>query len=124
MKKHLLFALFLFLLHNAIPHHYFHSSLIDNYLDDVLLLPIVLGIALFIQRKYISKNPSFSLHKAVVIASWAYFCIVFELIIPRFTKNFTADWLDCVAYAIGALYFYIWMNNAKGTGKKQALPNL
>jgi hypothetical protein len=81
-------------------------TLLDNYLDDVLLLPIVLCFALLIQRKLIAKNSNFRFHTFLIIFSVLYFCLMFEGIIPRFNKNYTADWLDCLAYAIGGFVFY------------------
>lgn len=78
---------------------------LDNYMDDLVLLPIILGIALIVNRKFISKNNDAKFNNVLIIFAWVYFCVMFELILPNFSKSFTADWIDCVAYGIGAFYF-------------------
>lgn len=86
-----------------------HIKLVDNYLDDLVIIPIVLGMAIMIQQKFIT-NYLFTVNYKTVIYSWLYFCIIFEYIIPKFNHHFTSDWFDCLAYGIGALYFMYFQN--------------
>lgn len=99
------FALLLWMIHSILMAAKIHVRFFDNYLDDLTLLPIILGIALAIQRKRIAKNNDFKFNRILIVFAWLYFCIMFELVIPHLSKNFTADWLDCVAYGLGAFYF-------------------
>lgn len=116
--KHSLLLLAIFIAHIILLYANVHISLIDNYLDDILLLPIVLGTALFIQRKWIAKQHQFVFNKVIIAAAWLYFCVMFEMVIPPLHKGFTADWLDCIAYGLGTCYFYVFMN--KPSAKQQA----
>ncbi|MES2725745.1 MAG: magnesium citrate secondary transporter [Bacteroidota bacterium] len=117
--KHTLALLVLFIAHMLFIYGNIHIAIIDNYLDDILLLPIVLGTALFVQRKWIAKHNQFVFNRIIIIATWLYFCIMFEVVIPPFNKGFTADWLDCIAYGLGACYFYVFMNKTSPV-KQQA----
>ena len=121
--KHTLALLVLFITHMGLIYGNIHIAIIDNYLDDIILLPIVLGTALFIQRKWIAKNNQFVFGKIIIVAAWLYFCVMFEAVIPPFNIGFTADWLDCIAYGLGACYFYIFMNKP-GKAKSNTLINL
>lgn len=116
--KHTLALSVLFIIHLVLLYANIHLRIIDNYLDDILLLPIVLGIALFIQRKWIAKSNQFVFGKIIIVAAWLYFCIMFEAVIPPFNTSFTADWLDCIAYGLGALYFYVLMNKPNKEASK------
>ena len=40
------------------------------------------------------------------IAAWLYFSVVFEVILPLFSNNYTADIFDAVMYALGGSFFY------------------
>lgn len=99
----------LWLTHLCLLFFKIHIKFIDNYLDDLVVLPIILGISTIIQQKFITNN-SFTVNYKTIIYSWLYFCIVFECIIPRFNRHFTTDWFDCIAYGIGALYFVCFQN--------------
>jgi hypothetical protein len=98
-------AILLWMIHSILLAAKIHVSFFDNYLDDLTLLPIILGIALIIQRKKISKNNEYKFNRVLILFAWLYFCIMFELVIPHLSKSFTADWLDCIAYGLGAYYF-------------------
>lgn len=98
-------AILLWMIHSILLAANIHVPFFDNYLDDLILLPIILGIALIIQRKKISRNNEYKFNRVLIVFAWLYFCLMFELVIPNFSKSFTADWLDCIAYGLGAYYF-------------------
>lgn len=107
---YLIIAILVWFIHLIILNQKINIHFFDNYLDDVLLIPIILGFALIIQRKVILKNENFEFNKSTIFICWLYFSIAFELIIPKFTSNFTSDWYDLLAYAVGALYFQKLIN--------------
>ena len=53
----------------------------------------------------ISKNNEYKFNRVLIVFAWLYFCLMFEVVIPHLSKSFTADWLDCIAYGLGAYYF-------------------
>ena len=98
-------AILLWMIHSILLAANIHVPFFDNYLDDLILLPIILGIALIIQRKKISRNYEYKFNRVLIVFTWLYFWLMFELVIPNFSKSFTSDWLDCIAYGLGAYYF-------------------
>ena len=88
---------------------------LDNYLDPLLSMPILLGLILqerqlFLNR-YVSgyrKNYRFTALETGTIT--LFFAIIFEEIFPGLSPYFTRDWLDYIAYFVGAVYFYYLIN--------------
>jgi hypothetical protein len=83
---------------------------VNSYADDVLFIPLVMGFALWLQRKWIKPNPHFVFSKRIIVVVWMYATIVFEIMFPMFNSSFTTDWLDSLGYLAGALFFGIVMN--------------
>ncbi len=91
---------------------------IDCYLDPFLSLPILLGGMLlernFILRKLypnISKEPyQFSLFETIVLS--IFFALLFEEGFPRWSQEFTRDEWDYIAYFLGSLLFYFYINRS------------
>ncbi len=83
-------------------------GIIASYADDFLVIPLVMGAALWIHQKYISKKFVYS--RLQILLYWALFSLVFEGIFPVFTPAFTADPIDLLAYAAGSIYFYFFIN--------------
>jgi len=86
---------------------------ITSYLADVLALPLILSGALWLMRHIYFGRPDFSLPATWVISAWAGLSIWFELLLlphlrPRTT---TADGFDVLAYALGGLIFWRWLNS-------------
>lgn len=75
-----------------------------SYLDDLICIPIVLFIVQFVHR-YIDKN-DFILPISHIILSVAFFSVIFEIILPRFSLRYIGDSLDVVFYLTGAIIFY------------------
>lgn len=79
----------------------------DAWLDDLLCLPLVLGLVLFVRR---ARGLDGGLPFVHVATGWAVFAILFELLLPRLDAAFTADPLDAAAYAVGAMLFQVSLN--------------
>jgi predicted neutral ceramidase superfamily lipid hydrolase len=82
---------------------------VHAYLDDILCMPVVLTLTLFLIRKII-KTPDYQLSKKQIIFALIYFSVVFEVFLPQYSEKYTADILDVMAYVIGAIIFYKFIN--------------
>ena len=66
---------------------------LDEHLGALLAAPVLLGFG-------------------TVVAAVVVFCVVFEVLFPRWEPRFTANRRDCVMYALGVGYFW-WLVNSK-----------
>ncbi|RSK44566.1 hypothetical protein [Hymenobacter perfusus] len=85
-------------------------TFLNGQLTDVLTLPLELTLMLWWMRRYYFRQPQFVLPTSWIFSCWLFTAIWFEGIWPRFSASVTADWLDVVAYALGGLIFWRWMN--------------
>lgn len=79
--------------------------ILNNYLADLLCMPIVLSICLFcvqaIKKDRNLKLPAFSIFSLFILYS-----IYFEVILPPLHERYTADYIDVIIYFLGSLIFY------------------
>lgn len=80
-------------------------SLINNYVNDLLCLPLLLGAMTFVIRR-LKKDSSFQLSFGFVIFLACYYSLYFEYYLPRVNPRYTADWIDVVLYFSGGILFY------------------
>jgi hypothetical protein len=99
----------LFLINQALEQAGVFIPLLFSYLDDLLAMPIVLTIVLAAERVYFRKE-NFVLPLGWVVGAVAAFSVFFELMLPPFSQKHTADWLDVVAYTLGAVVFHFTIN--------------
>ncbi|MET4106176.1 hypothetical protein [Hymenobacter sp. UYP22] len=88
---------------------------INSHLGDLLNLPLELTLVLWVMRRFYFRQPSFVLPVSWIVATWLVDALWFELLMPYFKPSMTADWLDVVAYALGGLVFWRWMNRPART---------
>jgi hypothetical protein len=81
-----------------------------SYLDDLLAIPVILGITLQIYRKIHPEKDTFSLTKIQILVAIIYVSVVFEWFLPRFSSTYTSDILDVICYFVGGFYFYFLIN--------------
>lgn len=79
---------------------------INNYVNDFLFLPLVLGFCLFVVRK-IKGNPNLQLSLPLILGVSLFYCVYFEWYLPLHNPRYTSDWMDCLLYFGGALVFYL-----------------
>ncbi|TGE06081.1 hypothetical protein [Hymenobacter fodinae] len=84
--------------------------LLRAHLGDVLALPLQLTLMLYAMRRWYFRRPEFVLPAAWIFSFWLVTSVWFEGVLPRFDARATADPLDVVAYAVGGLVFWRWMN--------------
>lgn len=82
---------------------------IQNYLSDLLAIPITATLALCL-LKFVHRQKDYILAKWQIAYIIIVFCIAFELLLPLFMKRYTADVFDAFAYFLGGLFFWRIMN--------------
>lgn len=80
-----------------------------SYGDDILCLPLVLGVVLIGQRA-LGLLGSSTLAWPHVLFGWVLFMVYFEGILPRWTVQATADPWDLAAYTAGLILFQVLIN--------------
>lgn len=83
---------------------------VHAYLDDLLAMPVVLGITLQAFRWFHPLKDQYIFTKIHIILAVVYFSLIFEVILPMKSDTYTRDWWDILCYAIGALAFYYCIN--------------
>ncbi len=86
-----------------------HIPYVHAYLDDLLVMPIILGlITQFFQWIHPAKQ-YYHLSKTHIIIAVLFFSVVFEMIYPViYPQNYTADPIDVICYGLGGFCFY-WL---------------
>jgi hypothetical protein len=92
---------------------------VHAYLDDLLAMPVVLGITLQAFRWFHPLKGQFVFTRTHIIIAVIYFSLIFEVILPMKSATYTRDWWDILCYAIGAVAFYYWINKEE---KSTAIP--
>lgn len=109
LKHPLVFtSILLFLIHQIIEKGFDYSVPIAHaYLDDLLCIPVVLGIGTQIMQWIHPIKDLYFLDKNVVLITLVFYAILFEGVLPLINPLvYTADWIDIVMYSIGAVLFY------------------
>ncbi len=83
---------------------------VNGYIDDAFAIPVIANLGLWFQRSFVIKNNYYVLSAKQVVFIVTYVSLVFEGLLPRLSKTFTADWIDVLLYAIGGAFFYWVMN--------------
>lgn len=85
-------------------------SFINNYVNDFLCLPLLLGAMEFAVRR-LKKDYSFQFSFWFVVLLALYYAIYFEYYLPKVNPRYTSDWIDVVLYFSGGLIFYFSQRN-------------
>ena len=81
--------------------------IVNNYGNDLLYLPLVLGAIEFLIRR-LKKDSSFNLPLGFVIFLAISYSLYFEYFLPKVNARYTADWIDVFLYFVGGIgYFFI-----------------
>ena len=84
---------------------------VNNYGNDLLYLPLVLGAIEFLIRR-LKGDSSFKLSLGFVIFLASAYSIYFEYYLPKANARYTADWIDVFLYLVGGIgYFFIGATN-------------
>lgn len=83
---------------------------LNSYFTDFFAVPVITNTGLWLQRVFIIKNNYYVLSPLQVTFMVVYISVLFEGLLPRLSKIYTADWLDVLLYCLGGLFFYFVMN--------------
>lgn len=82
-------------------------ELINNYMNDLLCMPLLLGALTFIIR-HLKKDKTFTFPFLFVLFLASYYAVYFEYYLPKVNARYTADWIDVALYFIGGIaYFFL-----------------
>ncbi|MFO7824193.1 MAG: magnesium citrate secondary transporter [Cyclobacterium sp.] len=83
---------------------------IHSYFDDLLAMPVVLGITLQVYRWIHPLKNNFVFTPTQIMVGFIYFSFLFEGLLPMWSSTYTRDFWDVVCYLIGAVYFCFLIN--------------
>ena len=83
---------------------------VHEYLDDLLAIPVILGITLQIYRWIHPLRAAFRFKKEHVIVAFLYVSLVFEGFLPWYSDQYIRDFWDILCYGLGAIIFYFKIN--------------
>lgn len=97
-----IFLLNLLLLKTSVQLPVFFSS----YMNDLLCMPVVLSICLFIIQK-IKKQKDLKISFFSAFSLAVLYSVYFEIYLPEVTTRYTSDIVDVFLYFTGALIFWL-----------------
>lgn len=83
---------------------------VHAYLDDILAMPVVLGITLQVFQWIHPQRAKFRFTPVQVLVGWLYFSFLFEFLLPKWSDIYVSDPLDVLMYGLGSLLFYRLIN--------------
>ena len=84
-----------------------------EYLDPALSIPIMLGLWQ-VERRYLFGQTHLTLLETAV--GTIFLALIFEFLFPLLSDDFTADPWDYVAYSLGGLLFWLFVNRKGSEG--------
>ena len=95
-------------------HNFIYSdsiSFLHRFIDDILAVPIIGTIILYFHRRF--RDESYTLPLSHIVTIVVALTLVFEIVLPFFSNQYTRDLIDVAAYTIGAAFFHLEINNLK-----------
>lgn len=80
-------------------------AVVNNYVNDLLCLPLLLGAMTFVIRRF-KKDNSFTFSIGFVVFLACYYSFYFEYYLPEVNPRYTADWIDVILYFSGGFVFF------------------
>jgi len=78
----------------------------DNYLNDILAIPVVLTLSRWCMQ-LIYRIKEYRLSVLQITGICAYMSVVFEFLLPQYSTVYSGDWLDVCCYFMGGLIYYL-----------------
>lgn len=106
---HILYGILvlLFGIHKLLEYLNWSHWFMRSYLDDLLVLPIILPFTLSLLR-LIFRNEKLLLGLPLIITAIIMFTIVFELILPFYSSEYTRDYFDLLFYSLGGVMYWLY----------------
>jgi len=105
-----LIASILFFLNQWLESADFSHFLMRRYLDDLLVVPVILPIAETLMR-VVYRNEKLKLDLGMIITTVVLLAILFELILPMYSLTYTSDVYDVLCYAVGGTIYHFFNPN-------------
>lgn len=115
-----LFFCLLFLGNQFIEAQQWSTPFLRGYLDDILVIPIVLPFVLGLMRFVFEREVNY-FSPFLIAVTVLLFAIVFEFVLPNFSSTYTADILDVACYAAGGLIFWQYQKHLYRSSLKDNL---
>jgi cell division protein FtsW (lipid II flippase) len=80
-------------------------NLVNNYVNDLLIVPIVLTLCLYFMS-WLKQDDKYRLPLYLILYISAIYAVLFELILPNYYQRYTADTIDVMLYFLGGFFFY------------------
>lgn len=80
-------------------------SIINNYLNDFLIIPIVLILSLYVLR-WSKNNNNYKISIGLIVYICGFYALLFECILPKYYVRYTADVIDVLLYFLSGIIFY------------------
>ena len=84
---------------------------LNGYINDMIAVPVIANLGLWFQRVFVIRNNYYVLAPWHVIFIVVYVSVIFEIVLPHYSKMYTADWIDVLLYAAGGIFFYKIIND-------------
>lgn len=84
-------------------------KIINNYVNDFLIIPIVLFTCLLFLR-WSRNNSNFILSLPIILYVCCMYSILFEFVFPKYLSRYTADFIDVLLYFTSGILFYMLQN--------------
>lgn len=94
-----------------------HIPLLDNYLDPLLLMPVLLHLVTW-ERRVLYKDKSYKLPLTHIVAYLVSVSFIAEVVFPIFHRSHIADPLDLGFYILGASC-YLWAGGSAKDFKRK-----
>ncbi|MCD8448126.1 hypothetical protein LNI98_00245 [Tenacibaculum dicentrarchi] len=80
--------------------------IVQFYMNDFLIMPIVLTISLFILR-WSKNNENYQIPLWIILYICGFYAFLYEYLLPKFYLRYTADSIDVLLYFISGFIFFI-----------------
>lgn len=87
-------------------------NFIQFYINDFLIIPIVLTCCLFLIRK-LKRDITFQISLLNILYLSLLYSIIFEYWLPKFHDRYTSDFIDVVLYFLSGMVFYFLQKEKK-----------
>ena len=87
-------------------------NIIQFYLNDFLIIPIVLTISLSILR-WSKDDENYQISIWLILYICSLYAFLYEYILPKFYLRYTADLIDVILYFISGFLFFILQKTTK-----------
>lgn len=79
---------------------------VDNYLDPLLMMPIVLHAVVW-EKRLLHKDHTVRLPAIHIFSYFILTAFIAETLFPLLSNKFTADPFDTISYAMGSFVYYL-----------------